>query len=59
VPPVRGVYKGHAGQNLSVDVLVRPALDDEGVAILQESAALPAPDPEENNKYKQQQQQQQ
>jgi transglutaminase-like putative cysteine protease len=30
VAPVRGVYKGHAGQSLSVDVRVRPALDDAG-----------------------------
>ena len=30
VAPVRGVYKGHAGQRLSVDVCVRPALDDSG-----------------------------
>ena len=29
VPPVRGVYKGHAGQSLAVDVHVRPAVDDE------------------------------
>ncbi|HXQ25990.1 MAG TPA: transglutaminase family protein [Candidatus Acidoferrales bacterium] len=30
VAPVRGVYKGHAGQSLSVDVRVRPAIDDAG-----------------------------
>ena len=30
VAPVRGVYKGHAGQSLSVDVRVRPAIDDSG-----------------------------
>jgi transglutaminase-like putative cysteine protease len=30
VAPVRGVYKGHAGQHLSVDVCVRPAIDDAG-----------------------------
>ncbi len=30
VAPVRGVYKGHAGQRLSVDVHLRPALDEEG-----------------------------
>jgi transglutaminase-like putative cysteine protease len=30
VAPVRGVYKGLAGQRLSVDVRVRPALDEEG-----------------------------
>jgi transglutaminase-like putative cysteine protease len=29
VAPVRGVYKGHAGQRLSVDVRVLPALDDD------------------------------
>lgn len=43
VPPVRGVYKGHAGQSLSVDVLVRPALDDEGAELLVETAAGPPP----------------
>lgn len=58
VPPVRGVYKGHAGQSLSVDVLVRPALDDEGVEVLEETAAVPSPEPDEGL-YKQQQQQQQ
>jgi transglutaminase-like putative cysteine protease len=30
VAPVRGVYRGHSGQRLSVDVRVRPALDNEG-----------------------------
>jgi transglutaminase-like putative cysteine protease len=39
VAPVRGVYKGHAGQRLSVDVRVRPALDDAGHEQLSESAA--------------------
>jgi transglutaminase-like putative cysteine protease len=47
VPPVRGVYKGHAGQSLSVNVLVRPALDDEGAEVLQETSATPAPNPAE------------
>jgi transglutaminase-like putative cysteine protease len=42
VAPVRGVYKGRAGQQLSVDVRVRPALDDAGCEQLSESAA-PAP----------------
>jgi transglutaminase-like putative cysteine protease len=28
--PVRGVYRGHAGQQLFVDVGLRPALDDDG-----------------------------
>jgi transglutaminase-like putative cysteine protease len=39
VAPVRGVYKGRAGQQLSVDVRVRPALDDAGCEQLSESAA--------------------
>ena len=30
VPPVRGVYKGRAGQSLSVDVRFRPAIDETG-----------------------------
>jgi transglutaminase-like putative cysteine protease len=42
VAPVRGVYKGHAGQSLAVDVRVRPALDDEGREKLTETAAPPA-----------------
>ncbi|HVP50227.1 MAG TPA: transglutaminase family protein [Candidatus Bathyarchaeia archaeon] len=42
VAPVRGVYKGHAGQRLSVDVSVRPALDDAGHETLSETAAFPA-----------------
>jgi transglutaminase-like putative cysteine protease len=42
VAPIRGVYKGNAGQHMSVDVGVRPALDDEGCEHLQERAALPA-----------------
>ncbi|HET6141967.1 MAG TPA: transglutaminase family protein [Candidatus Acidoferrales bacterium] len=42
VAPVRGVYKGHAGQRLSVDVSLRPSVDDEGNEQLNESAtALP------------------
>ena len=58
VPPVRGVYKGHAGQSLSVDVLVRPAVDDEGAELLQEtSAAPPRPAVEEEVQPQQQQQQ--
>ncbi|MDP9053658.1 MAG: transglutaminase family protein [Acidobacteriota bacterium] len=56
VPPVRGVYKGHAGQSLSVDVLVRPALDDEGAELLQETAAGPSPPPEAEEQQQQQQQ---
>ena len=41
VAPVRGVYKGHAGQRLSVDVSVRPALDDDGIETLSGTAAVP------------------
>lgn len=55
VPPVRGVYKGHAGQSLSVDVLVRPALDDEGAELLQETAAGPKPKAVEEQAQQQQQ----
>lgn len=48
VAPVRGVYKGHAGQRLSVDVSVRPALDDDGHETLAETAAAPLePEPTE------------
>jgi transglutaminase-like putative cysteine protease len=57
VAPVRGVYKGHAGQRLSVDVRVRPALDHEGNEQLQETAAAP-PELEAEDKPQQQQQQQ-
>jgi transglutaminase-like putative cysteine protease len=58
VPPVRGVYKGHAGQSLSVDVLVRPAVDDEGSELLQETSAAPPPSAELEEQPQQQQQQQ-
>ena len=58
VPPVRGVYKGDAGQSLSVDVRVRPALDDEGAELLQESGAAPSPRPSGSEQQQQQQQQQ-
>lgn len=54
VPPVRGVYKGHAGQSLSVDVLVRPAVDDDGFETLRETAAVPAPRPREEQQQQQQ-----
>jgi transglutaminase-like putative cysteine protease len=59
VAPVRGVYKGHAGQRLSVDVRVRPALDDEGCEHLQETAAGPPVAPDSMEPPQQQQQQQQ
>jgi transglutaminase-like putative cysteine protease len=42
VAPVRGVYKGHAGQRLSVDVRVLPALDDDGREQLKENKAASA-----------------
>ncbi len=58
VAPVRGVYKGHAGQRLSVDVRVRPALDDEGCEHLQETAAGPVVDLPDTEPPQQQQQQQ-
>jgi len=64
VAPVRGVYKGHAGQRLSVDVRVRPALGADGREQLEESAAGPAvPEhtdlPQQPAQLEQQQQQQQ
>lgn len=44
VAPVRGVYRGRAGQRLSVDVCVRPALDDAGNEQLSKATAgAPAP----------------
>jgi transglutaminase-like putative cysteine protease len=55
VAPIRGVYKGHAGQHMSVDVRVRPALDDEGCEHLQEPAAGPAVSPEAPAQQPQQQ----
>jgi len=62
VAPVRGVYKGHAGQSLSVDVRVRPALDDSGREQLSEitaGAVAPASVLERPQQPAQQQQQQQ
>ncbi len=44
VAPVRGVYKGHAGQRLSVDVRVRPEIDDGGREQLSENK-VSAPEP--------------
>ena len=58
IPPVRGVYKGHAGQRLSVDVRVRPVLDGEGRELLQGTAARPAdPTPDQRQQQPAQQQQ--
>ncbi len=46
VAPVRGVYNGRAGQRLSVDVRVRPELDDGGREQLSENkAAAPEKSP--------------
>jgi hypothetical protein len=45
VAPVRGVYRGRAGQRLSVDVCVRPALDDAGNEQLSETTAGPPTPP--------------
>jgi transglutaminase-like putative cysteine protease len=59
VAPVRGVYKGHAGQSLSVDVRVRPALDDSGREQLSEITAGAAPPPSVVERPQQPAQQQQ
>ena len=57
--PVRGVYKGHAGQQLFVDVGVRPALGDDGQEHLAETAAAPREQTLLDAAPEQQQQQQQ
>jgi transglutaminase-like putative cysteine protease len=57
VAPVRGVYKGHAGQQLFVDVGVRPGLDDDGREHLEETSAAPF-DPRPPDSAQEQQQQQ-
>jgi transglutaminase-like putative cysteine protease len=59
VAPLRGVYKGHAGQRLSVDVRVRPALDDVGHELLQRTAARPPAEAEAPERAQQPAQQQQ
>ncbi|HMK30185.1 MAG TPA: hypothetical protein VK473_10910, partial [Terriglobales bacterium] len=59
VAPVRGVYKGHSGQRLSVDVRVCPALDPEGREQLSEPAARPAEPPDASERPQQPIQQQQ
>jgi len=58
VAPVRGVYKGHAGQRLSVDVRVRPALDSDGREQLQKTASVPTELPVEERSQQPEQQQQ-
>lgn len=57
VAPVRGVYKGHAGQSLSVDVSVRPAITDEGYEQLSETAAGPVDEQAADARAQQPQQQ--
>jgi transglutaminase-like putative cysteine protease len=59
VAPVRGVYKGHAGQRLSVDVRVRPALDDGGREQLSENKAASLKPPQIVERAQQPAQQQQ
>src|SRR5262249_44724193 len=54
VVPVRGVYRGQAGQRLSVNVLVRPAVDDDGCEHLSESVE-PAPTESSSERLHQQQ----
>ncbi len=58
VPPVRGVYKGRAGQSLSVDVRFRPALDETGLEQISEpsseSEEVEAPPPERPQQHSQQ-----
>ena len=56
VAPVRGVYRGQAGQRLSVDVRVRPAVDDDGCEHVRESVARPEPEPPPEALPQQQQQ---
>jgi transglutaminase-like putative cysteine protease len=41
VAPVRGLYNGHAGQRLSVDVQLRPDVDVDGHERLSGTAACP------------------
>ncbi len=59
VAPVRGVYKGHAEQRLSVDVHVRPALDDDGREQLSENKVTPPESPAITERVQQPAQQQQ
>jgi len=41
VAPVRGLYNGHAGQRLTVDVQLRPDVDDEGREQMTSASAWP------------------
>lgn len=57
VPPVRGIYKGEAGQRLSVDVRVLPAASDDGSEVMRESVP-PHTEAAEDEPQQQAQQQQ-
>jgi transglutaminase-like putative cysteine protease len=59
VAPVRGVYKGSAGQRLAVDVRVRPILDEDGHEQISEASAPPSPEPPALERPQQPPQQQQ
>jgi transglutaminase-like putative cysteine protease len=59
VAPVRGVYNGHAGQRLSVDVRVCPAVSDDGREVLSETAAGPTEASDQDELAQQPAQQQQ
>jgi transglutaminase-like putative cysteine protease len=59
VAPVRGVYKGHAGQRLSVDVSLRPSVDDEGNEQLSENKVVTPEEPPVVERAQQPAQQQQ
>lgn len=59
VAPVRGVYKGHAGQRLSVDVSLRPSVDDDGNEQLNENKIVIPEEPPAVERAQQPAQQQQ
>jgi len=59
VVPVRGIYKGHAGQRLSVDVRVRPEIDDGGREQLNENKSVAPEHPPVAERSQQPAQQQQ
>jgi transglutaminase-like putative cysteine protease len=58
VAPVRGVYRGHAGQRLAVDVRVRPVVNDGGLEQLAELDAGESKEQVEERPQQPQQQQQ-
>jgi transglutaminase-like putative cysteine protease len=57
--PVRGLYNGHAGQRLSVDVQLRPDVDGDGHEQLNSTAAVPTEEEIEEQRPSQPVQQQQ